>query len=99
MPINSFWLQQFESEFFLFPDCKNDDQVDSVTQYLIYEKHKNYKQANIRGLWFKKNKNTCLLNVGFSFALCKKLQVQNKSRFITQNINYISFFIVLLFFC
>lgn len=34
LPKFASWLPDFESEFFSFPDCKNDDQTDAVSQYL-----------------------------------------------------------------
>ena len=34
LPHHASWLSAFEAEFFSFPDCAHDDQVDAVSQYL-----------------------------------------------------------------
>ena len=34
LPNFASWLAAFEAEFFSFPDCAHDDQVDAVSQYL-----------------------------------------------------------------
>jgi predicted phage terminase large subunit-like protein len=47
LPLSSDWLTDFEYEFFSFPNSKNDDQVDCVSQYLNYELKKNYNEINI----------------------------------------------------
>lgn len=51
LPEHAPWLAEFEYELFSFPNCKNDDQIDSFTQYLNYELKKTYSSVPyIRGL-------------------------------------------------
>lgn len=38
------WLADFEKELFAFPNCEHDDQVDSVSQYLQWVKHREVKK-------------------------------------------------------
>src|SRR5581483_4388636 len=37
LPKEASWLQAFETELFSFPNCRHDDQIDSVAQALGYE--------------------------------------------------------------
>ena len=34
VPCNAQWLSEFERELTLFPNARNDDQVDSLSQFL-----------------------------------------------------------------
>ena len=36
------WLEDFENEIVLFPNGKNDDQVDAMSQYLKRDREKSY---------------------------------------------------------
>lgn len=47
LPFSAEWLADFEYEFFSFPNAKNDDQVDCVTQYLNHEMKNTYKELNL----------------------------------------------------
>jgi predicted phage terminase large subunit-like protein len=38
LPKDAPWLTEFENELLLFPQAPFDDQVDSVTQYLLWER-------------------------------------------------------------
>ena len=46
LPKNSAWLDDFESELFSFPESTNDDQVDSMVQFITW--HKNYNNINFK---------------------------------------------------
>jgi predicted phage terminase large subunit-like protein len=47
-PQNASWLAELESELFHFPHAKHDDQVDSISQFLLWFKSKNVQGYNIR---------------------------------------------------
>ena len=48
LPKDSIWLTDFESEIFLFPKASNDDQVDSMAQFLIWADNKYRNQISIK---------------------------------------------------
>jgi predicted phage terminase large subunit-like protein len=49
-PQNSPWLAALENELFHFPHVLHDDQVDSITQFLVWFKNSSSGSINIRKL-------------------------------------------------
>jgi predicted phage terminase large subunit-like protein len=47
-PADATWLDTFENELLGFPSCRHDDQVDSVTQFLL---HAENNMRNLKGEW------------------------------------------------
>lgn len=50
LPKEAPWLANFEAELVAFPDGKHDDQVDALTQYLLWVRQKTYDLLQIRCL-------------------------------------------------
>ncbi|AIF81234.1 hypothetical protein I862_03370 [endosymbiont of Acanthamoeba sp. UWC8] len=42
------WLEGLEEELFCFPNVKNDDQVDSITQFLLWVRNKKELEMSLR---------------------------------------------------
>ncbi|MBA8667217.1 phage terminase large subunit [Holosporaceae bacterium 'Namur'] len=42
------WLEGLEEELFCFPNVKNDDQVDSITQFLLWVRDKKELEMSLR---------------------------------------------------
>ncbi len=47
-PKYSYWLHTLEEELFCFPNGKNDDQVDSMTQFLLWAGNKKEVEMSLR---------------------------------------------------
>jgi predicted phage terminase large subunit-like protein len=47
LPYKASWVADFELELFAFPDVTHDDQIDSMSQFLIWNQNKK-QQANFR---------------------------------------------------
>ncbi len=50
LPTNGFIFQKVINQITRFPNCKNDDLVDSITQFLNYIKHRKNLKPQIRNL-------------------------------------------------
>lgn len=52
LPTEASWLADFEAELYAFPNAAHDDQVDSMTQFLLWVKERNLtkRQPSIRSL-------------------------------------------------
>ncbi len=48
LPMRAVWLEEYKAELFTFPSARHDDQVDSTSQYLIWEKKKQLHKPDIR---------------------------------------------------
>ena len=48
IPKEALWLADFQHEVVLFPNSKHDDQVDSLSQFLCWAKHRAIKPTEVK---------------------------------------------------
>ena len=66
-PEEADWLATFEREIFSFPSCVHSDQVDSMTQFLLYWQHGGPRILNANVIGISSGRNTFYSRMGGSF--------------------------------